>query len=147
MKRDEFLTTFGIGLAAVCTGCLASCGKGDDPAPTPGPGIVTPPPTNANTTLNLSTDIRNVGDSKVLNGIIIVRLAATDVPASFTAVQVACTHQGTSVIFNTSQGNFVCPNHGSIFSTAGVVQPGFDAKTNLKVYNIAISGTTMTIKG
>ncbi|HXH98818.1 MAG TPA: hypothetical protein VNI52_01010 [Sphingobacteriaceae bacterium] len=84
MKRDEFLTTFGIGLAAVCTGCLTSCSKGDENVL---PGSTT------NFTLDLNTDIRNVSDSKVISGVIVVRLAATNAPASFTAVQVACTHE------------------------------------------------------
>ncbi|HXH98819.1 MAG TPA: Rieske 2Fe-2S domain-containing protein [Sphingobacteriaceae bacterium] len=146
MKRDEFLATFGIGFAAVCTGCLASCGKGDDLTPSSGSGTVTPPPTNVNTTLNLNTDIKNVGDSKVINGIIIVRLAATNEPASFTAVQVACTHQQERIEYLPNMGIFRCTAHYSEFSTAGVVQKG-PAEKSLKKYTIVISGMTMTITG
>lgn len=144
MKRDEFLTTFGIGLAAVCTGCLASCSKKNDPGPG-GPTPVIPPP-NVNTTIDLSTDLKNTGDSKVVNGIIIVRLAAANVPDSFTAVQVACTHQGTSIAYNTNQGKFICPAHRSEFSISGSVLAG-PAVTPLKKYTVAISGNTMTITG
>ncbi|HEY1023994.1 MAG TPA: Rieske 2Fe-2S domain-containing protein [Sphingobacteriaceae bacterium] len=145
MKRDEFLTTFGIGLAAVCTGCLSACSKGGDDG---GPSPITPPPPPAgvNITLDLNNDIKNVGDSKIVSGIIVVRLAAANAPASFTAVQVACTHEGTSIAYNANQGRFICPNHGSQFSTSGTVQMG-PATSNLKKYTIAINGTTLTITG
>lgn len=144
MKRDEFLSTLGIGLAAVCTGCLYGCSKsGDDEG---SPITAPPPPSNVSVTLNLDTELRNVGDQKVQSGIIVVRLATGNVPASFTAVQAACTHEGTIIGFNANQGRFICPNHGSQFTTAGAVQNG-PATTNLKKYNIAISGSTLTITG
>ncbi|MGV3685949.1 MAG: ubiquinol-cytochrome c reductase iron-sulfur subunit [Daejeonella sp.] len=147
MKRTEFLNTLGIGLAAACTGCLASCGKGGEA--TPGGGAVIPPPVppaGVNFTLDLNTELKTVGESKTNSGVIVVRLAASNVPASFTAVQVACTHEGTSIAFNTNQGNFVCPNHGSVFNSTGAVTTG-PATTNLKKYNIAVSGTTLTVTG
>lgn len=145
MKRDEFLATLGIGLAAVCTGCLAGCSKGGDDG---GPSPITPPPPPAgvNVTLDLNNDIRSVGESKVVSGIIVVRLAASNEPASFTAVQVACTHEGFPITYSANQGRFVCSNHGSQFSTTGAVQMG-PATNNLKKYNIAVSGTTLTITG
>ena len=145
MKRDEFLSTLGIGLAAVCTGCLYGCSKsGDDEGSpvTPPP----PPPANVNVTLNLDNEIKNVGEFKIQSGIIIVRLAASNVASSFTAVQSACTHEGFTIGFNANQGRFVCPNHGSQFSTSGAVQNG-PATTNLKKYNIAIQGSTLTVTG
>lgn len=146
MKRTEFLSTLGIGLAAACTGCLAACGKDGDA--TPGGGTTQPPPSPAgvNFNLDLNSDIKSVGDSKTANGVIVVRLAATNVVASFTAVQVACTHQGTSIEYKTAQGNFVCPNHGSIFTTAGTVTTG-PATANLKKYSIAITGSVLTVTG
>lgn len=75
-----------------------------------------------------------------------VRLSeGTDLTA-FTAVQVACTHQGTAIDYDASKGNFVCPNHGSQFTTAGAVING-PATASLKKYKIAISGNTMTVTG
>ncbi len=147
MKRTEFLNTLGIGLAAACTGCLASCGKGGEADP--GGGAVIPPPVppaGVNFNLDLNSDIKAVGESKITNGVIVVRLATSNDPASFTAVQVACSHEGTSIAFNNTQGSFVCPNHGSVFNTAGVVTTG-PSTTNLKKYTIAISGTTLTVSG
>ncbi len=144
MKRTEFLSTLGFGLAAACTGCLAACGKGDEP--TPGGGSIPPPapPAGISFNMDLNTDIKSVGESKVTSGVIVVRIATGNTPPSFSAVQVACTHQGTSVAYNGAQGNFVCPNHGSIFTTAGVVTTG-PASSNLKKYNVAVSGTVLTV--
>lgn len=144
MKRTEFLSTLGIGLAAACTGCLAACSKDGDPTPGGGTTPPPPPPAAINFNLDLNTDIKSVGDSKTVNGVIVVRLAATNVIASFTAVQVACTHQGTAIEYKAAQGQFVCPNHFSVFSNAGVVTTG-PASTNLKKYNVAIAGNLLTV--
>ena len=135
MERQEFLAKLGISLAVVCTGCsLAGCGsKGSNPSPNPGG---TPPPapgSGAVFSVNLDSDLTAVGASKVSNGIILVRVADGNVPASFTAVQVACTHEGTSINYNTVQGIFICPNHGSQFNTAGAVLLG-PAAVALKHY-------------
>ena len=145
MKRDEFLATLGIGLAAACTGCLYGCSKsGDDDG---SPSVPPPkPPTNVSLTVNLDTELRNVGDNKILSGIIIVRLAEGNDPSSFTAVQSACTHEGTTIGYSANQGRFVCPGHGSQFTTSGAVQNG-PATSSLKKYTITISGSTLTISG
>ncbi len=146
MKRTEFLSTLGLGFAAACTGCLASCGKGGEPAP--GGGTIPPPtpPAGVNFNLDLNTDIKAVGESKITSGVIVVRIAAGNAATSFTAVQVACSHEGTSIAYNGTQGNFVCPNHGSVFNTAGVVTTG-PATLNLKKYTIAVAGTVLTVTG
>jgi cytochrome b6-f complex iron-sulfur subunit len=141
MKRDEFITTLGVGLAAVCAGCLGACSKSDGD---PGPQIN--PPSNVNATIDLNTDLKNIGDSKILSGVVVVRLATGNLPASFTAVQLACTHEGTSIAYHSTQGKFICPNHGSQFSTSGDVLLG-PATSALKKYTITISGTTLTITG
>ena len=146
MERSEFLSTLGIGLAAACTGCLASCGKDDEPTPGGPAPAPTPVPTATNFNMDLNTDIKSVGESKTTSGVIVVRLAAGNAVASFTAVQVACTHQGTSIEFKNAQGNFVCPNHFSEFSTSGAVTKG-PATSNLKKYSIAITGNTLTVTG
>ncbi len=145
MERSEFLSKLGIGVVAVCTGCaFASCGsKVDDP---------TPDDDNNNNnggdkplmTVNLGSELTSIGQSKVASGVILVRLAAGNSVSSFTAVQVACTHQGTSINYNTQQARFICPNHGSQFSNTGSVLMG-PATTALKKYNIAIDGSTLTV--
>ncbi len=85
-----------------------------------------------------------MGDSKVLNGVILVHIASGNTPSSFTAVQVACTHEGTAIGYNAAQSKFVCPNHGSQFSQTGQVTLG-PAATNLKAYTVTINGTIATV--
>lgn len=148
MERKEFLAKFGITMAAVCAGCsLYSCGSDpkDEPTPNnPGGGTNNPPAGSGLITANLDSELRNVGDFKAGGGAILVRLAAGSTAAAFTAVQIACTHQGTSINYNATQTRFICPNHGSQFSTTGAVLLG-PATTALKVYNVAISGNTLTV--
>jgi cytochrome b6-f complex iron-sulfur subunit len=143
MERKEFLSALSISLAVVCAGCsLSSCGstpKSDDPAPGTTPNTGT-----AVLTTNLSSNLINVGESVVSNGVIVVRLAQANVAASFSAVQVACTHQGVAVNYNTSQGIYICPSHGSKFGTTGNVLLG-PATVALKQYTVNITGTTLTV--
>jgi len=147
MERKEFLAKFGIGLAAVCAGCtIASCGSGAKSGD-PGPGNNNnPPPAGSGNlfSVDLGSDMKNVGDSKVSNGVILVRLASGNTASSFTAVQVACTHQGTSINYNTAQGIFICPNHGSEFNTSGAVIMG-PAAAPLHQYNITVSGNQLIV--
>lgn len=146
MERHEFLAKLGIGMAAVCAGCsIISCGsKVNDPTPNSG-GNNNPPTSGGELfTVDLNNELQSVGSSKVSNGVILVRLAAGTTASAFTAVQVACTHQGTPVNFNTNQGMFVCPNHGSEFSTSGAVVLG-PAATALKQHAVTITGSTLTV--
>jgi cytochrome b6-f complex iron-sulfur subunit len=146
MKRDQFLSSFGIGVAAICAGgCLAACGgKGGSSGGT----AITPPvpPSNVNFTIDLNNEIKSVGESKISNSIIVVRIAAGNTATSFTAVQAACSHEGTIIGYSANLAQFVCPNHGSTFGTAGNVTLG-PATTALKKYTIAVTGTTMTVTG
>jgi len=146
MEREEFISKLGLGVLMACTGCsLVSCGgsKSNDPTPSQG----TPPPatgSGAVFTTDLSTSLLNVGDSRVLNGVILVRIATGNTPSSFVAVQVACTHEGTPINYSAAQSKFVCPNHGSQFSQTGQVTLG-PAATNLKTYTVTVNGTIATV--
>ena len=137
MERKEFLSTLGFSVAACACGALVSCSKSSD---NPGTGGGTDTPIE----IDLTTSLLTVGSSLTRSGIIIVRLADGNNVASFTAVDVACTHQGTSVFFSTGSNSFVCPNHGSEFSTTGSVIQG-PATRALKKYNITITGNTLSV--
>lgn len=143
MERHEFLAKLGIGTLAACMGCgLVSCSKSGSPNPS-GSNNNTPA-TGTTVTLDLNSSIKNVGDQTVSNGIIIVRLASGNTAGSFTAVQVACTHEGNSINYNNSQGIFICPVHGSEFSKTGALLQG-PATRSLKEYTVVVSGTTLTV--
>lgn len=145
MERRQFLGNLSGPVLAACAVCMGACSKGGDSS-TPGTGVVVTPPANANITVNLATNLLSVGSSVVQDGVIIVRLATGNTPSSFTAVQVACTHEGTSINFNSASNQFVCPNHGSTFNTSGGVTLGPAAKA-LKQYTVSITGSTLTVTG
>ncbi|MFD0750970.1 ubiquinol-cytochrome c reductase iron-sulfur subunit [Mucilaginibacter calamicampi] len=149
MEREEFLSKLGIGVLAICTGCgIASCGsKSNDPGPSGGGGGgVTPPAPGSGTvfTADLNSEVTAIGTTKVSGGVILVRIAAGNVAGSFTAVQVACTHEGTNIGYNNSASKFVCPLHGSEFSQTGSVLLG-PAAVALRKYTVNISGTTLSV--
>ena len=149
MERGEFISKLGLGLVMACAGCgLASCGsKGSDPSPSAGGMIQNPPPTGTGNlfSLDLSNQLTNIGESAVQQGVIVVRIASGNAAASFTAVQVACTHQGNPIGFNQGQGIFICPLHGSEFSKTGQVLMG-PAETPLHRYTVAVdSGGMLTV--
>jgi cytochrome b6-f complex iron-sulfur subunit len=147
MERQEFLSKLGIGLATVCAGCsLVSCG-GKSGNPGPSTGNATPPPAKGSGNLfsaDLNTQLVNAGDSTVQQGVILVRIASGNTADAFTAVQVACTHQGNSIGYNTGQGIFICPAHGSEFSKTGAVVQG-PATLSLQKYTVTITGSTLTV--
>jgi Rieske Fe-S protein len=139
MERRDFLGTLTGPVFAACAVCMASCSKNSS-----GGGSNTG--TTANFTIDLGTSLLTVGSSLVQSGVIVVRTATGNTATSFTAVQVNCTHEGTSINYNASQGIFICPNHGSTFTKTGVVTLG-PASSNLKSYNVAINGNIMTVTG
>lgn len=136
MHRRAFISDLGLSVAAVCSACLAACSKS---------GTVEPP-SNVNFTIDLTTDLLTVGSSKVQSGVIVVRLSAANDAASFTAVQVACTHEGTPLNYNAAQTKFICPLHGSEFNTGGAVLLG-PAGSNLKKFTVTVNNNTLTVTG
>ena len=146
MKRREFLGSLSGPVVAACAVCMGACSKSSSGSSTTNPPAGTNPPPAANFTIDLGTNLTSVGSSLVQGGVIVVRLATGNAASSFTAVAVACTHEGTAVNFNLANNQFVCPNHGSIFTSSGAVTLG-PASSALKKYSIAISGNTMTITG
>jgi cytochrome b6-f complex iron-sulfur subunit len=139
MERREFLGSLTGPVFAACAVCMAACGKSGGSGG--GGGGV-----SANFTIDLGASLLTVGSSLVQSGVIVVRLATGNTASAFTAVQVACTHEGTSINWDAAHNDFLCPNHGSTFTSGGAVTLG-PASTNLKVYNISINGNIMTVSG
>jgi len=137
MERRKFISEVGLSVAGICAVCLGACSKSNAPGGGGGPA-------NVNFTVDLNSSLINIGDSVIQSGVIVVRLAAGNTASSFTAVQVNCTHEGTAINFNTGQGVFICPNHGSRFSTSGSVLLG-PATSNLHRYNISVVGTSLNV--
>ena len=145
MKRQEFIHLFGFGAAMVLSGCLGSCAsKTDDPKPAPAPG----PGTGAiDFTLDLAAPANARLNDPALgyvygaNGQVIV---AKTVAGTYVALAAACTHQGTTVVFQTSSDGFYCPGHGSLFTNGGAVVIG-PAAIALRKYTVTQTGMLLRI--
>ena len=134
MDRKDFLRSAAFAGLAICVGCAAN----NSDVPTA--------PSNVDFTLDLTQSanqaLTNVGGSIVTNGIIVGRVSQT----SFVAVSSACTHEGTTVQFQSTNNRFYCNSHGSTFSLDGGVTGG-PASRALTKYNTTLNGNSLRIYG
>lgn len=141
MERRDFLNNIGQTTAIICTaGFFAACSKSKDDNPAPGGGG-----NNAKLTANLGTELTSIGSSKVNGSIIVVRTATGNVPASFVALSLICTHQQCTVNYDSSDNDFKCPCHGSEYSITGAVTQG-PAPSALQKYTVTINNDVLTVK-
>jgi len=141
MNRRELIQRVLVGstVLIVVPSVLQSCSK--DPSTDPGNN---PPPAGSgpitiDLTLPVNSALNTVGNSKVVNGILVINTAA-----GFIALSSICTHQGATVGYDSTSGNIVCPRHGSQFNTAGGVVNG-PAASPLKKYTITLENNILTI--
>ena len=135
MKRKEFLSSLGIGAAALtCAYCFGSC-KNDNPASAP---------SNADFTLDLTqsanSSLNSNGGYLYHNGVIVARTNS----GAYVAVSSTCTHAGGTVFYNASTNLFHCPNHGSNFATDGSVVNG-PAGSPLAKYNTSLNANLLRV--
>jgi cytochrome b6-f complex iron-sulfur subunit len=149
MKRTEFFSAVGFsaGMLFLAPAALTSCSKstndltsGNDPGGTTGG-------TTGGTvdfSLDLSTTaysaLNTNGGSVYKNGLII----AKTMNGEYVALSAACTHEGSTIGFDSASNRFHCPNHGSNFTVSGSVING-PAATSLRKYNTQLSGTTLRV--
>ena len=136
MERKEFLSPVGFGVAALllpaCISTLTGCSS-NDVAPTT--------PTNVDFTIDISSGpLATNGGFLVSNRIIVARTTA----GSFLAVSAICTHEGTTIQYQSGSNNFRCPNHGATFSATGQVTNG-PANKPLTQYKTELTGTSLRV--
>lgn len=149
MERKDFIEQVGLsGAAILIFGCMQSCSKSDGPS------------TNTNTssgsggnntsTVDFTIDIskspfdalKNIGGFYVdsATNIIIVKTTAGEI----IAVSAICTHQQSSITYQSNNNRFYCAAHGSVFATTGAVTTG-PATTALKKYQTSLTGTILRV--
>ena len=142
MQRKEFINALGISTATLfMVTCFGGCGKS---SVADNSNNVPPPPTNVDFLLDLSqaenANLATNGGFIYKNGIIVARTTT----GSYIAVSMACTHQGTTLVYEGNNNRFYCNNHGSTFSNTGTVNNG-PASSNLKQYNTTLSGNKLRV--
>ena len=135
MERKEFLALLGLSAGAVVVAsCVGGCSKSDS--------------TTANQSVDFTLDLSNASNAAltnnggylVKNGVIVARTSA----GAYIAVASACTHEGTTIEYQSGSTRFHCPNHGANFSETGAVQNG-PASTNLQQFKTTLSGTSLRV--
>lgn len=146
MERKEFLSLLSAGTASVLlASCLGACGgkKEEDPQPdNPNPG--TGGSTKKDFTLDLNatanSSLKTKGNAMVSNGVIVAYTNG----GAYIAVAAACTHQGSTVVYNAANNRFDCNSHGSVFSENGAVVNG-PAAAPLKQYSTTLTGNSIRV--
>ena len=149
MERKEFIKALSGGLGFTCVACMmAACSKEEVTTPNnPGGGTGGGGNTGGGVliTLNLSSELLNIGDYASNNEVIVVRLATGNLAASFVAFTNSCPHAGAQLTFVKSSNAFNCSAHGSNFNSNGTLKNG-PATSGLLPKTVMISGTTLTVK-
>lgn len=141
IQRVLLGTTALIVLPSAFTGCSKDDSTDPTPGPTPNPG---PGTSGSKITLDLTlaenSVLNNVGGSKIVQTLIVANTGG----GNYVALSSICTHEGCTVDYSSGAGKFVCPCHGSSFTTSGSVVTG-PATSPLASYSAVKSGTTLTI--
>lgn len=143
MERKAFFSSLGFSAGMIFLApVMTSCSKSEtDSATTPGGTTNT---AAVDFALDLSSAtyaaLNSNGGSVVKDNIIIARTSA----GAFVAVSSVCTHQGSTIGFESAASRFHCPNHGSNFGTDGSVING-PALSALKKYNTQLTGTSLRV--
>ncbi len=139
-------TTVALGAA------LQSCGGGSSAGPGDGGGTTAPSLLVVNgTVLGGAVTVGVEGGSPLgpVGGAALVRstvgdfLVAHTAQDTFTALTAICTHEACTITGFRSP-TYVCPCHGSQYSTAGQVLSG-PATRSLRTFPTQLTGTTLTI--
>lgn len=140
LSRNEFLKNLGFKGAALvalyCSGnALTSCkSDGTD---------VTPLATDIVIDLSATTSaaLTKANGYIISNNVVIARTSAS---ATYAAATIVCSHEARNEVIYKS-GEFFCTAHGARFTNAGVGL-NTEGKAGLKVYQVSVSGNTLTVK-
>jgi cytochrome b6-f complex iron-sulfur subunit len=151
-RREFCAQACQLASAAAVGTLLQACGGGGGsitgsalPSNVPALSTLSATSTSGGVTLNIDAGsaLAQVGSAAIVQspgGLILVAHTAAD---TFTAVTATCTHENCTITGFTGQ-DFVCPCHGSRFSTSGVVQNG-PATRSLRSFATRFAGNVLTI--
>ena len=126
---------------------LQGCGGSPTSADTTAPSLSTVNASVSSGTITLNVDasspLSSVGSAALVqtsSGNFLVSHSAVD---TFVALTAVCTHEGCTVS-GFQNDRYVCPCHGSQFTTSGAVAQG-PASSPLRQFTTRLSGTALTI--
>ena len=151
-SRREFCVSACHAATAVALGSvLQSCGGGSSAGPGDGGGGTAPPLTVLNGTAGGGVSVAVDGPAlAAVGGAALVRssvgdfLVAHTAQDAFTALTAVCTHEACTITGFRSP-TYVCPCHGSQYSTAGQVLNGPATAVACAPSRRSCTGTTLTI--
>ncbi|MDI9366280.1 MAG: Rieske (2Fe-2S) protein [Flavobacterium sp.] len=137
MNRKEFLSMLGFSAGTLTiAACMGGCSKEGGSVAAPNVDFTLDLSQSANAALNTN------GGYIYSNGVIVAKTTS----GAIIAVSASCTHEGTSVQYQSNNNRFYCPNHGATFSNSGSVTQG-PANIALKQYNVTVTGNIVQVKG
>jgi Rieske Fe-S protein len=146
--RRQFCTYACQAVSLLAAGTLAACGKGPT---SPGSVSVTEMPSVSGSvtgrtiavTIDSTSPLANVGSAASLQTSLGRFLVARTSVDAFTAVTATCTHQSCTIT-GFEDAEYVCPCHGSRFTTSGGVVNG-PAQRALQQFATTFDGTVLTV--
>ena len=134
-----------VSLATLLQGCGGSPTSADSNSNVPTLSTINTSVSGGTITLNVDagSPLASVGSAALVqtsSGNFLVSHTAVD---TFVALTAVCTHEGCTVS-GFQSGRYVCPCHGSQFTTSGAVAQG-PASSPLRQFATRLSGTTLTI--
>ncbi|EHQ25606.1 QcrA and Rieske domain-containing protein [Mucilaginibacter paludis] len=140
MDRKNFLTMVGMSAASFALINCIGCSKSSDSGSSSGVSG----PTGVDFTLDLTASANAAlltnGGSLKSNGVIVARTTT----GAYIAVQQSCTHESYPLVFQGSNQQFYCNNHGATFSQTGAVTGGPTNKS-LTTYTTVLTGTSLRV--
>jgi cytochrome b6-f complex iron-sulfur subunit len=148
-SRRAFCQQCGAASLAALGLLVPGCGGGNPAGPS-GVGAAQLPSistTIANNAFMLTIDgsspLNAVGSAALVQASGSLFLVAHTAQDTFTALQATCTHAACTIT-GFQGGNFICPCHGSVFSTSGQVLAG-PAPRALPMYTTAFANGVLTV--
>jgi cytochrome b6-f complex iron-sulfur subunit len=146
IDRKEFMRQVGFSFGAIMLmNCIQSCSEGGeipDPNPTTSTGKL-------DFTININdatySGLKTKGNFVVIKAQNVIIARVNDTNGSWIAVDSRCTHELTTINYRSSSNDFLCPNHGSIFSATGVATKG-PATSALARFNTSFDATNNTLR-
>lgn len=136
MDRKDFLNKLSGGLALTCVSCMmAACSKEEDNGGN-GNGPVL--------TIDLNSQLANVGDFVASSGVIVVRVAAGNQASSFKAFSNVCPHEAGTISYNKTTTVFTCAKHGATFNQNGGVTSG-PATSGMSTKLVTVTGNILSV--